>query len=536
MKIGIKIFFGFIIIVILFGFFGAFSYFQLYNTSKIIDINLPLAINELSFFYNLKFNAQLIKYYDEVLTQSARNYAFTSDNKWKIRYFEVRPSLDLIIKEAIKNENQRTSEILKKINETNLVIAEMEINSINLVDEEKNNESIKILESIEYKKKKVMYDDLFEEFFLKAEINYGSALESSTVFLKLTKKDIGDRIKNNVRFIIISLIFSIIFSIFIAYFFSESVRKPVNEMVRVSKEVEKGNFKARVNVKSKDELGFLGKSFNKTVEALEKLDDEHKEIDKSKTLFLSITGHELRSPMTPMKAQLQMLLGDYFGKLNEKQKESIDSVLRNTNRLDNLIGDLLEISRIKAARLNFNFMKTSLNSYIEMTIAEMKGFMPEKKIKFELKVEKLPVIKVDPDRTMQVLRNLLNNAIKFSKNNENIEISAQKKGNFILFSVKDYGVEIADYEQKRIFEPFFQSAGMYQKRFGGTGLGLAICKGIVESQKGKIWFESKSEKGTTFFFTIPLVPVRIAKIVKLTGREERATGREERAKRWQKKR
>ena len=337
--------------------------------------------------------------------------------------------------------------------------------------------------------------------------------------------------------LIIGFIVASIIIIINSFIILNSILKPIAQLHKATEELEKRNFDVKVDIKTNDELEQLGKAFNKTAEALGKVEEELKQIDKTKTEFLSITSHELRSPMTPMKAQLQMLLEDYFGKLNDKQKESLDIVLRNTNRLDNLIKDLLEISRIGAGRLRFNFMKTSLNSYIDTTINEMKGFMPEKKIKLEQKTEKLPVIEVDPDRVMQILRNLLNNAIKFSKDNGKIEISAQKKGNFILFSIKDYGEGIADNKKERIFEPFFQGEGMYQRKFGGTGLGLTICKGIVESQKGKIWFESKKGIGTTFYFTIPLVPVREIKTIKLIRREERvkgretlATGREERVK------
>jgi len=205
---------------------------------------------------------------------------------------------------------------------------------------------------------------------------------------------------------------------------------------------------------------------------------------------------------------LQMLEKDYFGKMNDKQKEALNIVLRNTERLDRILLDFLEISRIEAARLKFNFVKTSLNAPIQAVISEMKAFMPEKKVRIVLDVDKLPVIEVDPDRVMQVLRNLLNNAIKFSRENGKVDVSAISKGSYIEIIVKDEGVGIKKDAQVRIFEPFFQAENMYQHVSGGTGLGLAICKGIIESQKGKIWFNSIEGKGTTFHFTVPLTPTR----------------------------
>ena len=129
-----------------------------------------------------------------------------------------------------------------------------------------------------------------------------------------------------------------------------SISKPINVLYDSVLKLEKGDFKTRVDIRTGDELEELGDAFNKTTEALGLTEEERRQIDRTKTRFLSITSHELRSPMTPMKAQLQMLLGGYFGKLTKKQKDSVDIILRNTDRLDHIIVDFLEISRIESAR------------------------------------------------------------------------------------------------------------------------------------------------------------------------------------------
>jgi signal transduction histidine kinase len=231
------------------------------------------------------------------------------------------------------------------------------------------------------------------------------------------------------------------------------------------------------------------------IAALAQTKDERKGIESAKTRFLSITSHELRSPMTPLKAQLQMLEGEYFGKLNEKQKEAVSIVVRNADHLDRIIVDFLEISRIEAARLKFLFEKVSLNKSVQELLSVMKGFMPEKKIKIISKISKLPVIEVDAERVNQVLRNLINNAIKFSKDNGTVEVTAKVEQNHMLFSVKDNGIGMKDEDQRRIFEPFYQAEQTMYRKKGGTGLGLAICRGIVESQNGKIWLDSEVGKG-----------------------------------------
>jgi len=321
-----------------------------------------------------------------------------------------------------------------------------------------------------------------------------------------------DSIKNTMISLVLIVAFIILLS---GFLISKKITNPIIQLSDLAKQIQNKNFKARVDIKSRDELEELGDTFNRTIEVLDNLEKEKNQVDKAKTEFLSITSHELRSPMTPMKAQLQMILGDYFGKLSKEQRESLNIVLNNTERLDKIIVDFLEISRIEAARLKFNFIKADLSKTIHSVLEEMKGFMPEKKIKIETRVEKLPTIEVDPDRVSQVLRNLVNNAIKFTPENGKIEITAKVHSGMILFSVKDNGVGISEKDQRKLFEPFYQADNMYQHKSGGTGLGLAISKGIIESQNGKIWLNSEPGKGTIFYFTVPLKPVREMRAIKL---------------------
>ena len=301
----------------------------------------------------------------------------------------------------------------------------------------------------------------------------------------------------------------------IGFFVSRSISKPIKKLYNATKKLEEGNYDVKVNIDTGDEIQKLAEAFNKTTMALSRLEAERNELDTAKTDFLSITSHELRSPMTPMKAQLQMLHEGYFGKLSKKQKDSLRIITRNADRLDKIIVDFLEISRIEAARLKFNFRKINIIDTVKETVKFMQGFANEKNINFDLDLDEIPEIEADPDRISQVLRNLINNAIKFSKENSTIKVSAKLKNDYIQFSVKDTGCGLSNQNQIRIFEPFYQVEGSSRRRHGGTGLGLAICRGIVESQKGKIWVESKEDKGSKFIFTLPLEPVRRIEPIKI---------------------
>jgi hypothetical protein len=167
----------------------------------------------------------------------------------------------------------------------------------------------------------------------------------------------------------------------------------------------------------------------------------------------------------------------------------------------------MEISRIEAARLKFNFQKTDLRETVYETVNLMEGFAKEKNIQIITEIGKLPIINVDSDRVCQVLKNLLHNAIKFSPNNSKIEISAVLRKGYIQFSVTDYGIGMSQEDQIKVYEPFYQVKESEAKEYGGTGLGLAICRGIIEAQNGKIWIQSIKGKGSTFYFTVPLKPV-----------------------------
>jgi signal transduction histidine kinase len=314
----------------------------------------------------------------------------------------------------------------------------------------------------------------------------------------------------------IAIIFLIALNTGIAgYFISQSITKPIRELHKATSELEKGNFNVRTNITTSDEIGELSRAFNKSAIALGIMDEEHKQLEKTKSEFFSMTSHELRTPITPLKVQLQMLYKQYYGKLTIRQRETLMNILKNTERLNKIIEDFLEISRIESARLKFSFKKTDIRETVYETINLMEGFAKEKNIQFNTKFGKLPIINADPDRVSQVLKNIIHNAIKFSPNNGKIEISAQLRNYSIQFIIKDYGKGMSPKEQIHVFEPFYQVEDVDSKKYGGSGLGLSICRGIVEAQKGKIWIQSAEGKGSTFYFTIPIKPIEKIQPIKV---------------------
>ena len=447
-------------------------------------------------------NERVMKFIDlsDLTKEYLQYYNLRSMEQWFITY-DLIDSM-IVIDESLSDEEKN---ILKKIKanhqDINLIFSDLVARS------EKN---FNILNTDINSSKPVE-----ERFIIQINLKFQQIFSASEELIHISNDKIINKIRDS-YFVMLGIIATIIpISGLIFFLMNSSVVSSIIKLQKATQEVRKRNYDVRVDIKSKDELEDLADSFNETTEALAQTEQSRNELDVSKTQFLSITSHELRSPMTPMKAQIQMLMKGYLGKLNKKQNESLDIVFRNIDRLDNIILDFLDISRIESARLKFNYLETNLSSYIKRLVNEMKGFHPEKKIEIILNMNKLPVIKVDPNRAMQVLRNLINNAMKFSDPNSTIVIDVKAKNNEILFKVKDTGIGILAKDQRRLFEPFYQVEQSLQRKYSGTGLGLSICKGIVESQGGKIWLDSIFGKGTTFYFTVPFKPVEKTKSINL---------------------
>ena len=255
--------------------------------------------------------------------------------------------------------------------------------------------------------------------------------------------------------------------------------------------------------KREEELRNFRTAILNILEDTNELNEKLKELDKLKDEFLNMTSHELKNPLTPIISYLDMLTKGELGELSPKQKEALDTILRNTERLKRLIFDILDIAKLESKRMKFDMQKADLEKIIKNSINDMEPFTEEKKIKIMGKIGKLPLCTGDENRLLQVLTNLLNNAIKFSHERGKISVNAQKNGNKVLISVKDNGIGIGKKDLPNLFKKFYQAPTNIQRK-SGTGLGLAICKGIIEAHRGKVWVGSKLGKWAKFSFTLPI--------------------------------
>jgi signal transduction histidine kinase len=232
---------------------------------------------------------------------------------------------------------------------------------------------------------------------------------------------------------------------------------------------------------------------------LEMVNREFKEIDETRMKFIGIASHELKTPLTAIKANIDFILSEREGKVPEYMKSYLLTIQRNTNRIQMRMDQMLDISRMKSDRLLFNREQILLSEVILGYVNEVAHV--EKNISTQ--IDMAPDLTIYADRTAlhDIFINLLSNAFKFTGDGGRISIAASQKNGSILVEIRDTGIGIPEDKLPMIFDEFYQVEG---GKHGGTGLGLAIAKRLVEEHGGNIWVESQVGKGSTFFFTLPL--------------------------------
>jgi signal transduction histidine kinase len=297
------------------------------------------------------------------------------------------------------------------------------------------------------------------------------------------------------------------------------VIKPVNQLRFMADDIKNGDLNARVTLKTNDEFERLGESFNgmgqqlahnreimeeKIGKATQELSDancELQKLDKLKTEFIADMSHELRSPVTAIKGGLDYLKRTTTDKENKSYLSLIDN---NLLRLTHMVNEMLDLTRIEAGKVAWNFETYDMTALI-LEIIEIITLKAEaKNLTLTFNRSDPLWVKMDIERIEQVLVNVVENAIKFSPENSSIQINSQVDDQWCHVTITDSGIGIGEEDLENIFKKFHTlPSGSKNTHTKGTGLGLTICRKIIKAHGGKIWAESEVGKGSTFAFTIP---------------------------------
>lgn len=297
-------------------------------------------------------------------------------------------------------------------------------------------------------------------------------------------------------FVLASIISIVITGLFI-YYLSKRITAPLRDMNRVALHIARGQFDQRVKIKTRDELGELGDTFNYMAQELAGLDQMRKD-------FVANVSHDLRSPLTSIHGFVRAFLDDT---IPSEQKHHYFTIMKEqTERMIKLVNDLLDMARIEAGQLEIRPVIFNLSELVRQVVARMEPEFVKKQVNVELLSEEAQDIHVlaDPDRIDQVIVNLIHNAVQFSSPDSSVEVILKKEEQAVV-SIRDYGPGIRQEDIETIWERFYKADSARTKKTG-TGLGLSIVKHILDFHQSPIHLKSEVGNGSIFTFTLPIAP------------------------------
>jgi signal transduction histidine kinase len=459
---------------------------------------IPLEIQEITTSSKLDSHAQSIRYYDEVLTQSARNYAFTEDKKWEERYKEFEPLLDNEINQALLIGDKSLSDLFNKVDTANKKLVELEYQSMELVNQGNAQQAIIILQSKEYQNNKIIYEDALRKYVKIKGLEYNDVLFTSTEKIEDSINVVSDNIFVGLNLFYIFIPFMVIISILISIIISKSITNPIQKLEEFSKKISKGDFSKQIEITGSDEIKNLSKSFNEMAIDLKKIIELEKELtvtnEKIKREKFTAIGelsariaHDIRNPLSIIRNTFDTM--EYIKDEPEKYAKSIDRINRAIDRITHQLNDVMDFVRTNPMKIE----ETSLKNMLDMCIENIS--VPDNiKISYAINESK---IFVDYNQFEVVLTNLILNSIQSIRDKDGkISIKSTSNQKNIEIEITDTGPDIPDEVVDKIFDPLFTT------KQEGTGLGLAGCRTIIE-QHGGIIFAKNNPK--IFTISIPKI-------------------------------
>ncbi len=296
------------------------------------------------------------------------------------------------------------------------------------------------------------------------------------------------------RSLLIAIALAGLVGLLLTLLLSQSILIPIDALTSASRAMEKGDLNQRVEVKSKDELGQLGKAFNSMAEGLNRLEQLRRNM-------VTDVAHELRTPLSNIRGYLEALRDGVV----EPTPEAIASIHEEAMLLNRLVDDLQELALAEAGQLDLVRQPVDLREVVQKAVQSLNNQTSEKNVSIEVLLpDDLPLVEADAERMGQVLRNLINNAVINTPTGGEICIEARACDSQVAVSIKDNGVGISKEHLPFVFERFYRADRSRARLTGGAGLGLAIVTQLVEAQGGQVEINSQIDVGTTVTFTSPI--------------------------------
>ena len=467
--------------LLLFFMLAGVSLYFIYHLGRFNQITRSLILDDTSI---IEYSNHLS---DALLSESRydRKYVVLKDEELYGNYLQAKSEFDRFLDEALKKAN--SAEIKNYL----YTIAAQHQNFGRLVNVER--ELIRVAKKYPSEwyagEKKKAADDIIEQL---KKIRHAS---DKNVYAKIVNlSESGDKARN--VSIIIS-VFAVTTGLFVSFIITRSIKKPLDAMRAKTLEIAQGNFRGDLDVMSPPVIAELAAAINTMCHKLQEVDD-------IKSGFFSHMSHELRTPLASIKEGTTMLLDGLGGDISEKQQRILRIIVQESNRMIDLVNALLDLAKMEAGMLTYQFTVTDLFFLVKEALESLAPLAEAKHISIDNKTMALQAVNVDQERMLQVFRNIIGNAIKFTPENGSIKIETHTKKNIVTVAVHDSGIGIKEEDIERIFHKFEQITPAKGEKIKGTGLGLATAKQIITAHGGKIWATSQTGKGSTFYFTLPL--------------------------------
>jgi two-component system sensor histidine kinase GlrK len=319
-------------------------------------------------------------------------------------------------------------------------------------------------------------------------------LSQESIFHKVSDlRASGDRAR---KAAILMSVLSLVLGVVLAILITRSITRPLQVMRKKTGEIAVGVFTSDLKVCSPPEIGDLASAFNVMCDKL-------RDVDRMKSDFYALMSHELRTPLASIQEGTNLLLEGLGGEIADRQRRLLTILAEESKRLIELVSSLLDLSKLEAGMVAYQFAPTDLQPLLDRAVSEVLPLAEAKRIGIELHGQGLEPVRMDGERILQVMRNLLGNALKFTPPGGTIGISARTAEGKVVVTVADTGPGIPKQHLTAIFDKYRQSIQPRTGTLQGTGLGLAIVKHVIQAHGGTVWAESEPGQGSVFTFVLP---------------------------------